>query len=119
MQISKQLIEKHQDLLFKEFSDFILTEPSSETELDLHEACISFFYNLIVAFELDAHLNDSNALTLGVALLERMPKLKLKPKSIYQTLALLRSCLAVSRDVIRFKIVILSNVYFDYNLKKF
>ena len=97
--MSKELLEKHQDLLFKELSDFILTEPGSEDELELHEACISFFYNLIVAFELDAHLTDSNALTLGCALLERMPKLKLKPKSIYQTLALLRTCLIMSKDV--------------------
>jgi hypothetical protein len=40
-----------------------------------------------------------NALTLGCALLERMPKMKLKPKSIYQILTLLRTCLTVSKDV--------------------
>ena len=34
----------------------ILTEPTNETDLDMHEACISFFYNLIVAFELDNHV---------------------------------------------------------------
>lgn len=97
--MSKALLEKHQDVLFKELSEYILTEPADEHDLDLHEACISFFYNLIVAFELDAHLSEANALQLGVALLEQMPKLKLKPKSIYQIMALLRSCLTVSQDV--------------------
>jgi len=97
--VSKELLEKYQEVVFKELSELILIEPSTDVELDIHEACISFFYNLIIAFDLDAHVSDTNALTLGCAVLERMPKLKLKPKSIYQILAILRSCLIISKDM--------------------
>jgi len=38
-------------------------------------------------------------LTLGCALLERIPQLKPKPMTVYQMLALLRSCLTRSSDV--------------------
>ena len=54
--ISKTLLTKNQDFYFKELSEYILTEPTTENDLDMHEACISFFYNLIVAFELDNHV---------------------------------------------------------------
>lgn len=97
--VSKALLEKHQDVFFKELSELILIEPSNDVELDMHEACISFFYNLVIAYDLDPHVSDTNALTLGCAVIERMPKLKLKPKSIYQILALLRSCLIISKDM--------------------
>ena len=56
LSISKILLTKNQDFYFKELSEYILTEPTNETDLDMHEACISFFYNLIVAFELDNHV---------------------------------------------------------------
>ena len=56
LSISKMLLTKNQDFYFKELSEYILTETTNETDLDMHEACISFFYNLIVAFELDNHV---------------------------------------------------------------
>lgn len=97
--VSTSLLKNHQDAIFKELSDFVLTESATDIETIIHESSISVFYNLISAYHLEAHLNDANSLTLGCALLERLPKLKLSPKSIYHMLCLMRSCLSNSEDM--------------------
>lgn len=96
---SQQLLHEHQTTIFKEFSDYVLTEPNTDKEIGIQESSVSLFYNLISEYHLEDKLDDSNALTLGCALLERLPKQKLKPKSIYHMLSLLRSCLSKSEDM--------------------
>jgi len=97
--VSKSLLQTHQDIIFKELSDFVLIEAVSMIEKNIHESSVSLFYNLISAYHLENDVNESNALTLGVALLERLPKMNMKPGSIYQVLSLTRSCLSISEDM--------------------
>lgn len=97
--VSMQLLKTHQDAIFKELSDFVLTESKCDIEAIIHESSISMFYNLVSAYHLESHLNDSNALSLGCALMERLPKMELSSKSIYHMLCLVRSCLSTSEDM--------------------
>ena len=50
---SKDLLEKHQDQLFKEISEFTLINSTNKDDINVHESSVSFFYNLIAAFHLD------------------------------------------------------------------
>lgn len=93
------LLDKHQDVLFKELGDFVLIEAKTDIETLIHDTSISFFYNLVAGFHLENSVHDENALSLGCALLERMPKFKSNKKTTYRMLALLRSCLVKSANV--------------------
>lgn len=97
--VSKSLIQKHQDIFFNQLSEFVLYEAHTEHDSKIHETSVSLFYNLISAYHLEDKLNEANALTLGVALMERLPKQKLSPASIYHMLSLVRSCLSTSTDM--------------------
>lgn len=97
--VSRSLLKEHQDILFSELSELVLIEPQSDADTLVHQSSISFFYNLVSAYHLEDQLKDSNALSLGCALMERLPKLKLEPKSIYHMLSLVRSCLTTSEDM--------------------
>jgi hypothetical protein len=93
------LLEHCQEVVCKDLVDFILLEAKTDLETLLHEASISFFYNLISAYHLEGHLDAANALAIGVALLERLPKFQSNKETTYRMLALLRSCLVKSSDV--------------------
>lgn len=97
--IGKKLLQNHQNIFFDQLSEFVLYEPNTEHESTIHEASVSLFFNLISAYHHEDSLDDSNALKLGVALMERLPKQKLNSSSIYQMLSLIRSCLARSTDM--------------------
>ena len=51
--ISETLMESSQDALFKDLSDFALIETKNDAEKSIHEAGISFFFNLISAYHLE------------------------------------------------------------------
>ena len=59
--LSKELLEKHQDLFFKEFSEYALVENPEDGSPDskLSEACISFFFNLVSAFHLESGVSGT------------------------------------------------------------
>lgn len=46
-------MESSQDALFKDLSDFALIEAKNDAEKSIHEASISFFFNLISAYHLE------------------------------------------------------------------
>lgn len=97
--VSKSILQNHQDILFKELSDFVLIEADSDHKKIIHESSVSLFFNLISAYHLESDLKEANALSLGVALLERLPKMNMGPGSTYHVLALTRSCLSVSENM--------------------
>jgi hypothetical protein len=98
--ICRALLEKKiQECIIKNLSDFTLIDARTDPEQLVHESSLSFFYNYVSVFHLESLLDESQALVLGVALLERMPKANCKPKSVYHMLALLRSCLSKSGDI--------------------
>lgn len=98
--VSKRILESpHQDTVCKELADYVLMEVKTDMDTLIHDAAISFFYNLVPAFHLESHLSESNALQLGCALLEHMPKFRSSKQTTYRMLALLRSCLVRSNDV--------------------
>jgi len=97
--VSNGFIQTHQDIIFKELTELVLMDTKSDIETEVHESSISFFFNLISAYHLESQLSETNALTLGCALMERLPKLRMKPNSIYHMLSLIRSCLAISEDM--------------------
>jgi hypothetical protein len=98
--LSQAMLSKHQDFVCKELVDFILIEAETDIDTLIHEASISFFYNLIPAYHLEPSFRDTNALAMGVALLERLPKFKSNQRTTYKMLSLLRSCLVRSHDVV-------------------
>jgi len=54
--IGLNLLEKHQDRLFKELTDFALLEASNDIESLIHESAISLFFNLTSAYHLEHHV---------------------------------------------------------------
>ena len=52
--VCRRLLEKNQETLFKNLSDFTLIEPNTDTEQLVQESSLSFFYNLISAFHLES-----------------------------------------------------------------
>lgn len=85
----------------------------TQNENEIFESAISLVYNLISHFHLENLVNDSNALSVGCMLLERIHQIKTNPKTIYHLLSLLRSCLANSDNVITILIHQLILTYFD------
>lgn len=53
------MIEKNQDKLFKELSDFTLIEDASDIHTLIHESSISFFFNLVSAYHLENHVRKT------------------------------------------------------------
>jgi hypothetical protein len=51
--VCRKLLEKNQEALFKNLSDFTLIEPNTDIEQLVHESSLSFFFNLISAFHLE------------------------------------------------------------------
>jgi hypothetical protein len=98
--LSRLMLEKHQDFICKELVEFILIDTETDIDTLIHEASISFFYNLIPAYHLEKLFHESNALPMGCALLERLPKFKSSQRTTYRMLALLRSCLVRSHEVV-------------------
>lgn len=99
--VSRRILENgaQQDLVCKELADYVLMEVKTDMDTLIHDAAISFFYNLVPAFHLESLLSEANALQLGCALLEHMPKFRSSKQTTYRMLALLRSCLVRSNDV--------------------
>ena len=61
--ISEKLMETNsQDVIFKDLSDYALIEAQNDEERRLHEASISFFFNLISAYHLEkkVKLHENN-----------------------------------------------------------
>jgi len=51
--VSQHLLQKHEEDIFKELSEFTLTDTTNDINALIHESSISFFYNLVSAFHLD------------------------------------------------------------------
>lgn len=52
--ISEKLLDSNQEVIFKDLSEFALIEAHSDAEKSLHEASISFFFNLVSAYHLES-----------------------------------------------------------------
>ena len=50
---SQQLLHEHQATIFKEFSDYVLTEPNTDKEIGIQESSVSLFYNLISEYHFE------------------------------------------------------------------
>ena len=88
-----------QDAICRDLAEFLLSSGADDMEALVHEASVSLFYNLVPAYHLESRLSEANALAIGCALLERLPKFKSSPRTTYRMLALLRSCLVRSAEV--------------------